>query len=154
VTSLALVGWAIHPNADGTVQIGGAAVPAWMAGDIATRIAEAAGNVPVAQAARVRVREFLDRLFASAQLVPVRLMSTGKVSPCPAYREGPRVHVRLGDTVTAWCIRHDDVERARGMLVQWSEDELAGFVTGLVPGFVRVSVPWTKAAALAAGGVQ
>lgn len=147
MTALALAGWTVAANPDGTVTIGAAVVPAWLAADLAARIAEAADAVPEAVAARLRTRGFVDRLFAGAQLVPARSMVTGAVSPAPAYREGLRVHVRLGDTVTAWCLRNGD--RARGMLVQWAEDAIFGHVCSTVPGWPRVSVPWGSALRLA-----
>lgn len=140
MSALALVGMAIHPNEDGSVTVGAATMPAWMASDVAVRIAEAAGSVPGAVARRRAVRLFLDRLFLGAHLVRVRDLRSGAYSLAPAYREGQRAHVRLGDSASAWCRR--DGKRARGMLVEWHHDAIHGFVCTAVEDFGRVSVAW------------
>lgn len=143
MSALALGGFAIAATADGQVSIGGMTVPAWMASDLALRIAEAAGDVPAAMERRREVRLHLDRMFASARLVGVREMRPGAHPyKALAYREGRRAHVRIGDAVTAW-MRHDaGSKRARGMLVEWHHDALYGFVCTTVDGWPRVSMAW------------
>lgn len=139
---LPLAGWVIAPLPDGSVRIGTATVPGWVAADLAVRIHEAAGAVPAQLARRVATRRYLDRLFSGAHLLPVRALATRSYARHLAYREGDRAHVRIGDTVTAWCRK--DGKRARGMLVEWSHDALHGYVTTTVEGWPRVSVPWVQ----------
>jgi hypothetical protein len=139
----------VHPTPNGTIQCGPLTLPAWMAADLAVRLAEAAESTTAAQRTRRLAREHLDRLYATARTVAVRDMQTGAVGKGLALRwSESRASVRVGDTVDAWLLR--DGNRARGFLRQWYADELAagGFVTVTIDPFTRVSVPWAVVARL------
>lgn len=149
MSSLALAALAIDVHPDGTISVGGLTMPAWMAADVAARLAEAARSTTAEQDARRLAREHLDRLYSHACIVAVRDMATGAMSKAPAMRwTDQRASVRVGDTVDAWLVR--DGDRARGFLRAWAVDELAagGFVCVTVRPFARVSIPWAGVARL------
>lgn len=126
-----------HVLPNGHVQLGGVEVPAWMARDALARAWEVCGEVPAEVAGRVRCRAHLDTLFARASVVDVRDMQTGMVGRFPAIREGRRLVVRLGDSVTATLL--DEGERHRGFAQQWRDDPLFGPVAELMEPLGRYS---------------
>lgn len=123
------------PN--GHIQLGGVEMPVWMAKDALARVWEMCGDVPADVAGRIRCREHLDRVFSAASVVDVRDMQTGVVGRFPAIRDGRRLVVRLGDSVTATLL--DEGERWRGFGVQHRDDPIFGVVGEVMRPFVRFS---------------
>ena len=123
------------PN--GHIQLGGVEMPVRMARDALARVWEMCGDVPAEVSARVRCRVHLDTLFAHASVVDVRDMQTGAVGRFPALRDGRRLVVRLGDSVTATLL--DEGERHRGFAQQWRADPLFGPVAELMEPLMRFS---------------
>ena len=127
----------IVPLADGSIQIGALTLPVFAARDVAVRILEACGDVPEEAQGRVRCREHLDRVFARSAVVYVRDMQTRATGRFPAIRDGRRLVVRLGDSVTATLL--DEGERHRGFAQQWRADPLFGPVAELMEPLGRFS---------------
>ena len=125
------------PTPDGQLTLGGVTAPGHVWADYLVRCLERCGDVPEAVAARVRVREHLDRVFALATPVHVRDMQTGATGRFPAIRDGRRVVVRLGDTRGAVLL--DEGERHRGFAVAWRLDDLHGIVSETARPFARYS---------------
>lgn len=123
------------PN--GHIQLGGAEAPAWKVKDALARVWEMCGDVPADVAGRIRCREHLDTLFAHASVVDVRDMQTRATGRFPAIRDGRRLVVRLGDSVTATLL--DEGERHRGFAQQWRADPLFGPVAELMEPLGRYS---------------
>jgi len=125
------------PTPDGQLTLGGVKAPGHVWADYLVRCLERCGDVPEAVAARVRVREHLDRVFSNATPVHVRSMQDGATGRFPAIRDGRRVVVRLGDSVTATLL--DEGERARGFACQWRDDPIFGCVSEVMRPFARYS---------------
>lgn len=135
--SLALAHFTLTPNADGTITLGGVTLPAWAARDLAARLYAAAGDVPEEVAGRIRVRAALDRAYRDAVPIHVRDMQTGAVGRFPALRDGRRLTVRLGDSVTATLLAEGS--RWRGFGIQHRDDPLFGVVGEVMRPFQRFS---------------
>lgn len=150
MSSLALTSFQIASLPTGEVQIGALTLPGHAARDLAVRIMEAAGDVPAEVAGRIRCREHLDRLFAHIQLINVRDMASGAVGRFPAYRDGRRLCVRLGDSVTATLL--NEGERWRGFAVQHRDDPLFGVVGEVAMPMARYSADGERARQLRGKG--
>lgn len=133
----------VVPHDDGTISIGAASMPAFAARDLAVRILEACGNVPEEVAGRIRCRQHLDALFAGAEVIDVRDMQTRAIGRFPALRDGRRLVVRLGDSVTATLL--EEGERFRGFAVQHRDDAIFGVVGEVMRPFVRFSAAANQA---------
>lgn len=139
--TLALAGWAIAPNPDGSITIGTATMPASHAADLATRILQACGDTSAAQLGRVRCREHLDAMFEGAGRVRVWIThSKDRGWVRSAIFDGRRCVVRIGDTTTAVLLR--DEAFCRGFVCGWRDDALAGPVAELAMPMVRMSARW------------
>lgn len=143
-SSLALTSWPIAALPTGEVQIGSLTLPAHAARDLATRIYEAAGDVPHEVAGRVRCREHLDAEFRGA--ASVRCWPTGSKhagASLPALRVGARLTVRTGDTTTAVLFEHG--KYWNGFLCQWIDCPIYGPTFNMVAPFVRFSATGVQA---------
>lgn len=125
------------------IQLGDVEVPVWMAKDALARVWELCGDAPAEVAGRIRCRQHLDALFAGAEVIDVRDMQTRAVGRFPALRDGRRLVVRLGDSVTAILLEEGD--RFRGFAVQHRDDAIFGVVGEVMRPFVRFSAAANQA---------